>query len=58
MITTILFYVSMFFFAAAIACGCDAVRLEKRVSPAWCAVITWCILMGGVFMFGIVLMKG
>lgn len=58
MITTILFYVSMLFFVAAIACGCGAVRLEKRVSPAWCAVITWCILMGGVFLFGVVLMKG
>lgn len=56
--TTLLFWLSMFFFVAAIACGCDAIRLEKRISSAWCAVITWCILMGGVFMFGIVLMKG
>ena len=57
MINQVLFYIAMFFFVCAIACGCDAIKLEKRVSPAWCAVITWCILMGGVFLFGIVLMN-
>ena len=57
MITNVCFWVAMFFFVAAICCGVDAFKLEKRISSAWCAVITWCILIAGCLMFGIVLVS-
>jgi hypothetical protein len=52
------FWVAIFFFVAAVCCGADAIKLEKRFSPAWCVVITWTILLMGVTFFSIVLVKG
>lgn len=52
------FWVAIFFFVAAVCCGADAIKLEKRFSPAWCVVITWTILLMGVMFFSIVLVKG
>jgi hypothetical protein len=52
------FWVAMIFFCLAVVCGADAIKLEKRFSPAWCVVITWTILLMGVTFFSIVLVKG
>jgi hypothetical protein len=52
------FWVAMIFFCLAVVCGADAIKLEKRFSPAWCVVITWTILLMGVTFFSIVLVRG
>jgi uncharacterized membrane protein len=56
--TQICFWVAMFFFIAAICCGADAIKLERRISPAWCAVVAWCLLLAGGFFFSVVLVRG
>ena len=55
--TQICFWVAMFFFIAAICCGADAIRLERRISSAWVAVVSWCLLLAGCLLFGIVLVS-
>ena len=55
MITNVCFWLAMIFFVAAICCGIDAIKLEKRISAAWVAVISWCLLLAGCLFFGIVL---
>lgn len=52
-----LLIIAMIFFALAIACGADAIKLERKFSPAWCVAITWCILLSGVIMFSAVLVN-
>ena len=57
MITNVCFWLAMAFFVLAICCGCDAIRLEKHLSSFWSMVVTWCILIAGCLMFGIVLVS-
>lgn len=55
---TLLLILAVLFWIAAIACGIDAIKLERRISPTWCVLIVWCLLLSGLAFFSVLLMRG